>query len=115
MNPESEIVDIIKRIYTNKLTTSSGGNISIIDRKGKIYITPSAIDKNSLIFNDIVKIHKSGNIRGKHKPSSEYPFHQAIYNNCPEIKAIIHAHPPLIVSFCITAEKLNTANSTRYL
>jgi len=109
MSPESEIVDIIKRLYTNKLTTSSGGNISMIDRKGKIYITPSAIDKSSLNYNDIVKIYKNGKIRGRHKPSSEYPFHQAIYNNCPDIKAIIHAHPPFIVSYCITAEKLNTA------
>jgi len=109
MHPESEIVEIFKRLYNNKLTTSSGGNLSIIDKKGEIYITPSAIDKSSMITNDIIKIYKNGNIKGKHNPSSEYPFHQAIYNNCPEIKAIIHAHPPLLVSYCITAEKLNTA------
>jgi L-fuculose-phosphate aldolase len=108
MHPENEIVDVLKRLYTKGLTTSSGGNLSMIDDHRSIWITPAAIDKGNLTVNDLVKVTRNGNVKGRHKPSSEYPLHQAIYESCPEIKAIIHAHPPFIVAYCITKEKLNT-------
>ncbi len=44
-HPRDQITEIIKRIYNAKLTTTSGGNISIKDEEGNIWVTPSAIDK----------------------------------------------------------------------
>ncbi len=49
-----------------------------------------------------------GTVVGKHKPSSEYPFHKAIYNMRPHMKAVIHAHPPALVSFSIAHQIPNT-------
>jgi L-fuculose-phosphate aldolase len=83
------------------LTTTSGGNISVIDENGDIWVTPSAIDKGSLRASDIVCVRKNGTVEGRHKPSSEYPFHKAIYEARPDIKAVVHAHPPALVSFSI--------------
>jgi L-fuculose-phosphate aldolase len=101
MHPRDQIVLIISRIYRKGLTTTSGGNVSIIDDQGDIWITPSAIDKGTLRAEDINCIKANGTITGKHKPSSEFPFHRAIYQKRPEIKAIIHAHPPALVSFSV--------------
>lgn len=101
MHPRDQIVLIISRIYNRGLTTTSGGNISIIDENGDMWVTPSAIDKGSLRASDIVLVKKDGTIIGKHKPSSEYPFHRAIYEIRPDIKAVVHAHPPALVSFSI--------------
>ena len=47
-------------------------------------------------------------IKGHHKPSSEFPFHQAIYEARPDIRAIVHAHPPALVSFSIVRQIPNT-------
>jgi L-fuculose-phosphate aldolase len=101
MHPRDQIVLVISRIYNRGLTTTSGGNISIIDENGDIWVTPSAIDKGSLRASDIVCVKTDGSIIGKHKPSSEYPFHRAIYEIRPDIKAVVHAHPPALVSFSI--------------
>jgi len=101
MHPREQIVMIIKRIYMGGLTTTSGGNVSIIDENGDIWVTPSAVDKGSLRESDIMQVKKNGEITGRHKPSSEFPFHKAIYDSRPDIKAIIHAHPPALVSFSI--------------
>jgi len=101
MHPRDQIVAIISRIYERSLTTTSGGNISIIDDNGDIWVTPGAVDKGSLRASDIMLVKRDGTIAGKHKPSSEYPFHKAIYETRPDIKAIIHAHPPALVSFSI--------------
>jgi L-fuculose-phosphate aldolase len=108
MHPKEQITNIISRIYKRGLTTTSGGNISIIDENGDIWVTPSAIDKGSLTEKDIVCVRKDGTIEGLHKPSSEFPFHKAIYKARPDLKAIIHAHPPALVSFSIIRDMPNT-------
>ena len=101
MHPVEQINVIIKRIYKSGMTTTSGGNISIRDQNGDIWITPSGVDKGSLTFNDIMCVKKDGTVIGPHKPSSEFPFHKAIYETRPELTAIIHAHPPALVAFSI--------------
>jgi L-fuculose-phosphate aldolase len=101
MHPRDQITMIISRVYKRGMTTTSGGNISVIDDNGDIWVTPSAIDKGSLRPSDIICVKPDGTILGRHKPSSEYPFHKAIYNARPDIKAVIHAHPPALVSFSI--------------
>ena len=108
MHPRDQIIMIIDKIYHSGLTTTSGGNISIIDDNGDIWVTPSAIDKGSLRASDIVCVRKSGTIEGRHKPSSEYPFHKAIYEARPDLKAVVHAHPPALVSFSIVRQIPNT-------
>lgn len=108
MHPRDQITMIIDKIYRSGLTTTSGGNISIIDENGDIWVTPSAIDKGTLRASDIVCVRKDGTIEGRHKPSSEFPFHKAIYECRPEIKAVIHAHPPALVSLSIVRQIPNT-------
>jgi L-fuculose-phosphate aldolase len=101
MHPRDQITMIISRIYKRGMTTTSGGNISVIDEEGNIWVTPSAVDKGSLRPSDIMCVKRDGTITGRHKPSSEFPFHRAIYDIRPDIRAIIHAHPPALVSFSI--------------
>lgn len=108
VHPKEQITKIIDRIYKRGMTTTSGGNISVIDDNGDIWVTPSAIDKGSLRASDIICVKKDGTIIGKHKPSSEFPFHKAIYEARPDIKSIIHAHPPALVSFSIVRQIPNT-------
>ncbi|EHQ29461.1 class II aldolase/adducin family protein [Mucilaginibacter paludis DSM 18603] len=108
MHPRNQIALVMGRIYRRGLTTTSGGNISIMDDNGDIWISPSAVDKGKLQPSDIVCIKKDGTIIGCHKPSSEFPFHKAIYEIRPDIRAIIHAHPPALVSFSIVRATPNT-------
>jgi L-fuculose-phosphate aldolase len=91
IHPKDQIVDIMHRIYGYGMTTTSGGNLSILDTEGNIWISPGGVDKGSLTRDDIVRIKPDGTIEGKHRPSSEYPFHRAIYQMRPDVKAILHA------------------------
>lgn len=108
LHPADQLVMIMQRIYGYGMTTTSGGNLSILDSSGDIWITPGGIDKGSLHRNDIIQIKPDGTIIGKHKPSSEFPFHQLVYRKRPDIKAVIHAHPPALVSFSIVRKIPNT-------
>lgn len=108
MHPVEQINIIIGRIYKSGMTTTSGGNISIRDANGDIWITPSGVDKGNLTVKDIMCVKKDGTVVGPHKPSSEFPFHKAIYESHPELNAIIHAHPPALVAFSIARVVPNT-------
>ena len=101
MHPVEQINVIIGRIYKSGMTTTSGGNISIRDTNGDIWITHSGVDKGNLTTKDIMCVKNDGTVVGLHKPSSEFPFHKAIFESRPDISAIIHAHPPALVAFSI--------------
>ena len=108
LHPRDQLVDIMNRIYHNGMTTLSGGNLSIKDGNGDVWITPSGIDKGKLTAKDIMCVKADGTITGPHTPSIEYPFHRKIYELRPDFNAIVHAHPPALVSFSIVRKVPDT-------
>ena len=52
----------MNRIYHNGMTTLSGGNLSIKDDNGDIWLTPSGVDKGKLTPKDIVCVRADGTI-----------------------------------------------------
>ncbi|MCI3921276.1 class II aldolase/adducin family protein [Paenibacillus sp. TRM 82003] len=100
---------MMERIYDYGMTTTSGGNLSVRDGNGDIWITPAGVDKGSLTRSDIVCVRPDGSIVGPHRPSSEYPFHLMIYQARPDLKAVVHAHPPALVAFSIARKIPNLA------
>lgn len=101
VHPRDEILRTIERIYRYRMTTTSGGNLSIRDDNNDIWITPARLDKGSLRRDDIIRMRADGTIDGRHRPSSEFPFHRAIYAARPDLRGIVHAHPVALVAFSI--------------
>ncbi len=108
VHPRDEIMRTMERIYRYRMTTTSGGNLSIRESNGDIWITPARVDKGNLTRQDIIRVAADGTIEGLHRPSSEFPFHRAIYNARPDIRAIVHAHPVALVAFSISRQLPNT-------
>jgi len=90
LHPREELVRTMLRIYRYHMTSTSGGNLSILDPDGSIWITPSRVDKGNLKPTDVVRVLADGSVEGLHPPSSEFPFHRQIYERRPDIKAIVH-------------------------
>ena len=98
-HPRNILVATLQRLYDYGMTTTSGGNISVKDSEGNIWITPGGIDKGSLKPDDIVKVTPDGKIIGNHRPSCELPFHTAVYSMRKDVQAVLHAHSPALVAF----------------
>lgn len=109
VHPRDEIVQTMERIYRYRMTTTSGGNLSVRDDDGAVWITPARLDKGSLRREDVVCVHADGRVEGRHAPSSEHPFHRAIYRQRPDLRAIVHAHPVALVAFSICRRTPDTA------
>jgi L-fuculose-phosphate aldolase len=101
MHPADQLVMIMQRIYQYGLTTTSGGNLSIRDENGDVWITPGGIDKGNLTRSDMIQIMQDGSIIGIHRPSVELPLHLDIYRTRPDLSAILHAHPPTMIAFSL--------------
>src|SRR5664279_3442365 len=68
IHPRDEILQAIQRIYRYRMTTTSGGNLSIREENGDIWITPARLDKGSLRRDDIVCVHADGTVVGAASP-----------------------------------------------
>lgn len=117
IHPADQIVMFMQRVYDKKLTSMSGGNLSIRDNEGNIWITPASIDKGSLTRRDIICVRSNGDCEGPHAPSSELPFHQSVYKLRPDLNAVLHAHPPALVAFSVVRRlpELNLTPTVRYM
>lgn len=109
LHPADQIVTIMNRLYYSGMTTMTGGNLSIKDSDGTVWISPSGIDKGNLRREDIMQIKPNGEIVGIHRPSVEYPFHLGVYKRRPDLGAVLHAHPPALVAFSLLRKIPNTS------
>ena len=108
IDPREALVATMQRIYQYRMTTTSGGNLSIREPSGDIWITPARVDKGALVPADIVRVRDDGRLEGRHPPSSELPFHREIYRRRPDFGAIVHAHPGALVAFSICRQLPDT-------
>ena len=108
IHPRDELIQTMQRIYRYRMTTTSGGNLSIRDDSGDVWITPARVDKGNLTRDDVVCVKPDGTVIGKHPPSSESPFHMAIYQARLDARAIVHAHPVALVAFSICRKTPDT-------
>lgn len=101
---KKDIAYFMRRLYRQKLTTTSGGNISARINE-EVFITPSGIDKGRIRSNQIGSTnYDAQNLTPNLKLSMETPMHLAIYKARPDIKAIVHAHPPYGTAFASSAK-----------
>jgi L-fuculose-phosphate aldolase len=101
--------EIGRRIWQQGLSPGTGGNISTRVENDKILISPSLSGLGFLAPEDLCLLDLKGNIlEGKTKPSSEYKLHLYVYNRCPNINCVIHAHSPFASGFSVSGEDLNT-------
>ena len=109
LHPAEQLVQVMDRIYRQGLTTTSGGNLSVREERGDLWITPSGVDKGALTPGDIVRVAPDGSAHGRHRPSVELPFHQVIYRSRPDLRGVVHAHPAGLVAFSLVRRIPDTA------
>jgi ribulose-5-phosphate 4-epimerase/fuculose-1-phosphate aldolase len=103
-SPAHALAAAMARIYRQGLTTTSGGNLSVRTADGGLWITPSGVDKGTLAPADVVQVRPDGRVEGRHRPSVELAVHRLIYARRPDLRAIVHAHPPALIAFSIARQ-----------
>jgi L-fuculose-phosphate aldolase len=83
-----------KRMLAAGLTTGTGGNLSGCDRRrGLVAVSPSGVAYDRLTAGDVAVVDLDGRrVEGALAPSSELPFHLALYRHRPDVAAVVHTH-----------------------
>src|SRR5688500_1990153 len=77
----------------NDLAWGNAGNVSARLGPDRYLITASGTHLGELQDDDFVECSFKDSITGTRKPSKETPMHRAIYEQRPEIGAVLHASP----------------------
>ena len=104
-----KVAGFMRRLYKQRLTTTSGGNISIRITDDIIAITASATDKGRMRWKEVGLINLSGeNLTPGLKPSIESGMHISIYKKKKDVLTIVHAHPVFASAFTAMKCKIDT-------
>lgn len=97
---KEEILSAGRKIYQRGLVAANDGNLSVRVGDNALWVTPTGVSKGSMTEDMLVKLDLDGNLlEGTHKASSETKMHLRIYKENPEVRAVVHAHPPVATAF----------------
>jgi len=85
------IVQALRQLDARGLNRGSTGNLSLREGEG-MWITPTGMGADDMAADDLVWQGWDGALRGRWQPSSEAPFHRAIYAARPDLHAVVHCH-----------------------
>jgi L-fuculose-phosphate aldolase len=104
-----QMCDIGRRIWLKGFCAGNEGNHSYRLSEDRVLCTPSLISKGNLKPDDMCIVDLTGKqMAGKRKRTSEILLHLAIYNERPDVRAVIHSHPPHATAFAIADIELPT-------
>lgn len=91
------LVQHLRRLEALGMNRGSTGNLSVRGGDGGargegFWITPTGMGAADIAADDLVWIGRDGAAAGRWKPSSETPFHQALYAARPDLQAVVHCH-----------------------
>lgn len=104
-----DICEIGRRLYAKGFAAANDGNISYRVADNEVLCTPTMVSKGFLKPDDICKVDLEGKqLAGRRKRTSEILLHLEIYKMAPEIKSVVHCHPPHATAFAVAGEPIPT-------
>lgn len=104
-----QIVTYSHKTQAHGLVSATDGNLSVRIGEDRIVITPSSLRKEEMTIDDPIVIDMAGElVAGDRRPSTERKVHLEAYRRRPDIRAVIHAHPPKAIAFTIAEAPLDT-------
>ncbi len=104
---KQDICEIGRRIYNKGFAAANDGNITVRVGDNEVLCTPTMHSKGFLKPDDISTVDMEGNqIAGRKKRSSEALLHLEIYRQRPELKSVVHCHPPHATAFAVAREPI---------
>ncbi|QLY81453.1 class II aldolase/adducin family protein [Clostridium intestinale] len=116
---KKEVINAGIKLDRYGLIALSGGNVSLKVDEDRVLVTPSGMIYEELEIDDIILMDLSGEvIEGTRKASVDTKALLYIYNNMPEINAVIHTHQPYATALGLVEEEFKCnlttlANATK--
>lgn len=104
---KKDICEIGQRVYNKGFAAANDGNISIRIGENEVLCTPTMISKGFMKPDDLCTVDMEGNqLSGRRKRTSEILLHLAVMKERPDVKSVVHCHPPHATAFAIAREPI---------
>jgi len=108
-----DIIDCARKMEKYELVVFSGGNVSMRMADGNFLVTPSAMEYDSMLPEDIVLVDAEGNtIEGSRRPTSDLRAILYIFQHMPEANVVLHTHQTKAVAVSLIADRLPAISTT---
>ncbi len=105
-----DIIRIGQLMFDKGWVAANDGNITIRLDEARILATPTGMCKGMMQPDDLIVLDRQGNkISGRRERTTEINMHLTIYDLRPDIRAVVHAHPPVATGFATAGKPLNLA------
>lgn len=107
-NYKRQVLDTCQDLTRKGYLVGTGGNVSVrIEGVEALAITPSSMNYLTLSEDDIcIYSFDKEVLEGEHFPSVEMAMHIAVYQNRPDVNAVVHTHQPYASTFTLINEPI---------
>jgi L-fuculose-phosphate aldolase len=106
----ADIVEVGRRMYARGYTASNDGNISARLDDRRLLMTPKSVCKGFMTPEMLCITDLDGlKLEGERDPSSEMQMHLEVYRQRSDVRAVVHAHPPIATGFAVAGIPLDRA------
>lgn len=105
---KEEMCDICHCMWQQGWVAANDGNVSALLEDGRVVCTPSGVSKREINPEMLLVVDREGRLlEGKGKVSTELPMHLRCYAERPDVRAVVHAHPPMSTTFAVADKPLD--------
>ena len=106
----ADIVEVGRRMYAREYTDANAGNISVRLGADRLLMTPKNVCKGFMTPDMMCITDMDGKkLQGDRDPSTEMLMHLEVYRHRPDVRAVVHAHPPTATGFAVAGIPLDRA------
>ena len=99
-----QICDVCHKMWQLGWVAANDGNVSVRIDEDTIIATPTGISKSFITPEKLVKLNMKGEVIEANegfRPSSEIKMHIRCYEERDDVRAVVHAHPPIATGFTL--------------
>lgn len=108
---KEQICDVCNKMWVKGWVAANDGNVSAKIDADTFLCTPTGISKSFITPDKLIKINSKAEIieaSGDYRPSSEIKMHLRCYQDRDDVRAVVHAHPPVATSFALAHVPLDS-------
>ncbi|MDR3644512.1 MAG: class II aldolase/adducin family protein [Clostridia bacterium] len=105
---KKEMLEVGRRLYEKGFVASNDGNLTARIDEDTILATPTGVCKGDMTPEHLLVLDMNGAVMsGSYRPTSELKMHLAVYQERPDVRAVVHAHPQKATAYAVAGIPLD--------
>ncbi len=106
---EAQVVETSAALHARGWVANHDGNVTARLEPERFLATPTSFSKASVSREDLIVVDPAGKlVSGRQRVFSEIELHLLVYRQRPDVRAVLHAHPPTATGLSVAGIAVRT-------